>query len=219
MTRSCGGHCCAIDENFDRKVAEAELARYRRRGASPSTRKLLKAIGEAGPAGPVLDVGGGIGVIAHELIAAGAPHATVVDVSAAFLAAARDEVERRRAADRLALVHGDFVALATEIAVADVVTLDKVVCCYPDMERLLDASASRARRLYGIVYPRDAWWVRLAVATQNAIRRARRKSFRVYVFPNAEIGRAIRRLGHSLVRRERGFVWVVELYERRDGLA
>jgi magnesium-protoporphyrin O-methyltransferase len=212
---SCGGHCCAIDENFDRRVAEAELDRYRRKGPSPTTRQLLNAIGEAGAAGTtVLDVGGGVGALAFELIDAGASHATVVDASAAFLAAARDEVERRRAADRLELVHGDFVSIAPEMPVADVVTLDKVVCCYPDMEPLLDASATRARRLYGIVYPRDSWWVKFGVAAQNVARRVRGKSFRVHVYPNAAIEDAIRRSGHSILRRERGFVWVVDLYER-----
>ena len=214
---SCGGHCCAIEENFDRRVAEAELDRYRRNGASPSTRRLLKAIGEASAAGAtVLDVGGGIGTIAIELIDAGASRATVVDASEAFLAGARDEARRRHAEDRLELVHGDFVALAPEVPAADVVTLDKVVCCYPDMEALLGRSARHARKLYGLVYPRDSWWVKLGVAVQNTLRRIRRKAFRVFVHPNAAIEHAIRRGGHSLLRRERGFVWVVELYARKD---
>ena len=212
---SCAGHCCAIDEHFDRRIAEGELERYRRNGPSPSTRQLLRVIGEARLAdATLLDIGGGIGTIAHELLDAGAPHATVVDASAAFIAAARDESERRRAADRLELVHGDFVTLAPEISVADVVTLDKVVCCYLDMEGLVDSSTSRARRLYGIIYPRDGWWVRFSIAVQNTVRGARGKTFRAYVYANAAIEDRIRRNGFSLRRRDRGFFWVVDLFER-----
>ncbi|MGH7711403.1 MAG: hypothetical protein ACREOG_08960, partial [Gemmatimonadaceae bacterium] len=117
---------------------------------------------------------------------------------------------------RLQLLSGDFVSLAKNIPLADVVTLDKVVCCYPDMESLLDASTGRARRLFGIVYPRDVWWLRLAIVLLNTVQAARRNAFRVYVFPNAAIDSAIRRAGLALRTEQRGFVWVVALYERSN---
>lgn len=84
------------------------------------------------------------------------------------------------------------------------------------MERLLEASTGRARCLFGIVYPRDVWWLRLAIALQNAVRALRRSGFRAYVFPNAAIESAISRAGLALRARERGFVWVVALYERSN---
>ena len=45
--------------------------------------------------------------------------------------------------------------MSDEIEAADVVTLDRVICCYPDMEALVGRSAERALRLYGLVHPRD----------------------------------------------------------------
>ncbi len=212
-----GAHCCAIEAQFDRRIAQRELDNYRRNGPSPSTRQLLSATRQAGIAGAnVLDIGGGIGTIAHELLATDAAHATVVDVSAAYLSAARDEAVRRHASERLTLLQGDFAALADDVPFADVVTLDKVVCCYPDMERLLATATGRARRLFGIVYPRDAWWMRVAIALQNAVRALRRCAFRVYVFPNAAINAAIRRAGLTPRYQQRGFVWVVAVYERSN---
>jgi SAM-dependent methyltransferase len=214
---TCTAHCCAINTQFDRRAASRDLAHFRRHGASPSTRRLLSATRQARIDGAtVLDVGGGIGAVAHELLDAGAVRATVVDASAAYLSAARDEAERRDSTARLDLLSGDFVSLANEIPIADIVTLDKVVCCYPDMERLLEASTGRARRLFGIVYPRDDWWLRLAMAPQNAVRALRRSAFRVYVFRNAAIESAIHRAGLTLRTQHRGFVWVVALYERSN---
>ena len=112
---------------------------------------LLEAIRAQTPErASVLDIGGGVGAIEHEkLLAAGAAHATSVDASAAFLDAAHREAERRGWADRLTQRRGDFVALADEVDDADVVTLDRVICCYPD-----DPSARRSiggprRRLLG----------------------------------------------------------------------
>lgn len=215
---NCTQHCCAIDKTFDSRVARRDIDRYRRKGPSPSTRKLVKAIRDAGIAdATVLDVGGGVGAIAHELLGAGAGRASIVDASASYLAAAREEAERRGAAARLQLVHGDFVAIAPEIPRADIVTLDKVVCCYPDMEQLLSASTAHAGRLYGIVYPRDAWWLRVAMAAQNALRRLGKTAFRVYIFKNSAIDATIRSGGFELRRQERGLVWIVALYERSAG--
>lgn len=212
--------CCAVEGNFDHQLAARELAKYRRKGPSASTRRLLAAIRANRIGGAaVLDIGAGVGAVAMELLDSGAARATLVDASAAYIAAARDEGARRGLTARLEFVHGDFVAIAADRDHADVVTLDKVICCYPDLEPLLAASTARTRWLYGVVYPRDNWWVRLVVAAENGIRRLRGSAFRVYVFSNATIDRAIRRAGLSLVHSERDLSWVIALYERAAGRA
>ena len=213
---SCNEHCCGLTTLFDAKLARRDLDSYRRRGPSASTRRLLSAVRDAGhPPETLLDVGGGVGMIAHELLAAGAARATIVDASPAYVAAAREEAARRGTTDRLQLRQGDLVEVADDVPPADVVTLDKVVCCYPDMETLLAVSAARARRLYGIVYPLDGWWVRLAIAVENGLRRLRGSTFRSFIHPNAAIDAALRRAGLALRVRRRGLWWVVALYERQ----
>ena len=210
--------CCGIDETFDGQTARRDLERYRLKGPSPSTQQLLNAIRRASLSGDtVLDVGGGIGAIAHELLRTGAERASIVDASAAYLSAAREEAERRGVSARLQLLQGDFVALVDRVEPADVVTLDKVVCCYPDMDRLLAATTGRAGRLYAIVYPRDSWWVHLYAGAKNTLRRIRRSAFRLRIFAKAKIDAAIARAGFELRSRTRGLMWVVALYERRPG--
>ncbi|MDH5588764.1 MAG: class I SAM-dependent methyltransferase, partial [Gemmatimonadota bacterium] len=151
--------CEGIEAFFDDGVARRELRRYRRKGVGGTTRILLEALRSpsagTGVAGrSFLDIGGGVGAIQHELMAAGATHGTHADASPAYLDAARSEGERRGHADRVRYVLGDFVDVADDIEPADVVTLDRVVCCYPDMPALVDASASRALESYGLVFPR-----------------------------------------------------------------
>jgi SAM-dependent methyltransferase len=215
---SCATHCDAIDGAFDDVRAKQDLNRYRQKGPNGPSRLLLGAIREAGVTGAtVLDVGGGVGALTHELLASGVAEATLVDASASYVAAAHEEAERRGHADRLNLRCGDFVALSDEIPVADVVTLDRVICCYPDMERIVAVSTKHARRLYGVVYPRDAWWVRFVTALGNVARRFRGTAFRVYIFPAPAIDAAIRREGWTHRFVHRGFVWQVALYERARG--
>jgi SAM-dependent methyltransferase len=177
---------------------------------------LIEALRREGVAdASILDVGGGIGAIHHELLAGGAREATQVDVSPDYLDVARHESQRRGHAERVRFIHGDFVPLALELAAADVVTLDRVICCYPDVEPLVARSAEKARRLYGAVYPRHGWWMRLGVGAANLINRLRRTAFRVYLHPPATIDAILRR--HDLERRsaQRTLAWEIVVYTRR----
>ena len=91
----------------------------------------------------ILDIGGGIGVIDQELLKAGAGHATMVDVSHAYLDVAREEARDADLLDRIDFHHGDFVGRAAETEPADIVTLDRVVCCYHDADALVGLSSAR----------------------------------------------------------------------------
>jgi magnesium-protoporphyrin O-methyltransferase len=111
-------------------------------------------------------------------------------------------------------LHGDFVALAPEIAPADIVTLDRVICCYPDMERLVAASASRARRLYGAVFPRESWLLKLAFTAGNLLRRLRGSAFRTYLHSTGAIDSAVQRQGLRQRSVRDTFLWRVAVYAR-----
>ena len=165
----------------------------------------------------MLDIGGGVGAIQHELLDAGATRATGVDASPAYLRAAREEAQRRGHGGRVGYHEGDFVALADGIEAADVVTLDRVICCYPDMEALVGSSAQRARRVYGLVHPREAWWTRLGVGVGNLSLRLARRRFRAYVHPVAAVDAVARDSGLALRLRENaGPIWQVAVYTRLD---
>jgi Methyltransferase domain len=210
--------CCnqGFESMFGEKTAARDLERYRRRGPSKPTRALLDALRDKGIQGAsVLDIGGGIGAIPLELLDTGAAAATGVDAAPAYLSAAVEEAKRRGHGDRVAYREGDFVAIAPDVPAADVVTLDRVICCYPDMEALVGLSAERALRLYGLVYPRDAWWIRAAFRLMNLGLRLSRKPFRVYVHRPEAVDRqaSLRGLTRRL-RRSVGPMWLVALYER-----
>jgi magnesium-protoporphyrin O-methyltransferase len=209
-------HCCGLDTFFNDKLATRELGRYQRRGPIRSTRRLIEAIQAEGARGAtLLDIGGGIGAIQHELMRAGAEAATDVDASAAYLAAARRQAEQEGYAGRARYLCADFVDVAGEVGAADIVTLDRVICCYPDMTGLVRLSAARARRLYGLVYPRRTWPVKVLLALFNAVRRLRRCPMRVYLHPPAEVHRWLRAEGLLLHRLERTPFWEIALFRRQ----
>ncbi|MGH2782949.1 MAG: methyltransferase domain-containing protein, partial [Thermoleophilaceae bacterium] len=184
-------------------------------GPSGSTLRLVEAIAARGVEGAsVLDIGGGVGVIGLELLGDGAATLTDVDASRPYVAAARQAVEERGLGDRTTIHHGDFVELADEIEPADVVTLDRVVCCYGDWRALVDRSTERARRLYGLVYPNDRWWLRLGIGFGNLWLRAFGRSYRGYVHPERMIDERVHAAGFTPRSHHRGWVWQTVLYER-----
>jgi magnesium-protoporphyrin O-methyltransferase len=164
----------------------------------------------------VLDIGGGIGIIDHELLRNGAGHAVLVDGSTASLDVAREEARRLGLLDRIELVEGDFVRRAAAIDPADIVTLDRVVCCYPDAEGLVSLSAARVRTVYGLVLPRDRRLVRIAIRLENLWFRMRRKAYRAYVHPTARVDAIAAASGLEPRAERRTALWRVVVYDRRS---
>lgn len=201
---------------YNEKRAASDLRKYREKGPIPSTRALIEALKTEGVEGAtLLDIGGGIGAIQHELLDAGLAHATSIDASAPYLEAAREESNRLGQGDRVTYRHGDFVELAESVPPADIVTLDRVINVYPNWERLAGLAAARAQRLYGLVYPRDTRMVRLVILAMNLGLRLLRRPVRAAVRPADAIARIARENGLRLhVARKAGPAWQIALFRR-----
>ena len=211
----CGPEDTDYDRQFDARHAAQHLRDYQRDGPRGLTRALIDGLAADGLEGrTVLDIGGGVGAVHHELLRAGASAAVDVDASRAYLAAARGEAERQGHADRVRYVPGDFVAIAATVDTADLVALDRVICCYPDMTALVGRSASLARHRYGLVYPRDTWLARFGTMLINARFRLLRSRFRIYVHRTTDVDGVL--AAHGLVKRvhRTTMIWQLEIYER-----
>ena len=188
--------CDLIEAQFDRETVAKKVERYRTRGLKKETEILVDALLADGVEGcSLLDVGGGLGALEFELLKAGASQVTNVEASSAYIEAAKEESSRQGFSERVSHVHGDFVAIARDVPPADVVTLDKVICCYDDMESLVAKSVRKANKLYGVIYPRDTWWVKAGIGIENLIRRLKGNSFRVIVHPTRAVDRLIKENG------------------------
>lgn len=212
MSRCCGQD---YDKFFDAKAARKELRAYRKRGARGATAHLLRLVQAASPQTPtLLDIGGGVGVIQQEMLKAGASKVTSVDASAAYLATMQSVANDHGYRERWAGIEGDFVALSGEIAPADVVTLDKVICCYPGMPALVSRSASKAEKLYGIVVPKDGWWVRVVAKIVNLGLRLLRINFQGFVHPHSAIDAEVEKAGLQMRASRSYWMWSIRVYAR-----
>ncbi len=202
--------CCAPTEYrrfFSRKVAAKDARRYRERGLTGTAQRLAELAGDVNGAS-VLDVGGGIGAIELELLAAGAARATNVEISAGY----EDEAERllaeRGFSGRVDRRVADFVADAAAIGAHAVVILHRVVCCYPDVDELVGEAAARTGRTLLLTYPQERWYTHAGLRVVNLLLQLSRCGFRTYVHPVERIFAVAARHGLTPSVRERnGVLW------------
>jgi 2-polyprenyl-3-methyl-5-hydroxy-6-metoxy-1,4-benzoquinol methylase len=209
-------NCCQITDNaFTEAEAKSELRSYRKGGARNQTKLILDAIRSLQLKNvSLLDIGGGIGAIHHELLNDVAREATHVDASSAYLREAKAEAARRGHSEQVRFIHADFTDIADQLPEADVVTLDRVVCCYPDFRRLLKAAAEHSQRTLALTYPRETWYMRVGLKVANFFQRLRRDPFRVFLHPVAEMDALLVGQGLERVSLRRLFVWEMALYQR-----
>jgi SAM-dependent methyltransferase len=219
MACSCCSPGTATARHFDAGRVRQELESYRSSGPAITARGLLGLLrGVAPPPESVLDIGSGFGALSLELLRTGTRHATCVDLSAAALAANAEEASRQGMGDRIERVEGDFVAVAATLPPAQLVTLDRVVCCYPDYQPLLAEAAAHSDHLLAMSYPRNRWWVRLGVWAENLWLWLRGDPFRAFLHSPAEMARLLRDRGFTLTRTAATFTWQMDLYTRHPAV-
>jgi len=210
------GKCCEITDNaFSEAEARSERKSYARNGPPKQTRLILEALRSLGlKNADLLDIGGGIGAIHHELLEDVAHEATHVDASSAYLKEARAEAARRGHSERVNFIHADFTDIAGDLPKADIVTLDRVVCCYPDFRGLVKAAADHSRKALALTYPRETWYMRIGLKVANFFQRLRKDPFRVFLHPISDMDSLIKREGFERVSLRRLFIWEIVLYQR-----
>ena len=209
--------CCQkmYDDFFGQKMAQKQLKWYLKKGVRKNSKPIIESLKKLPLKGQsLLDIGGGVGQITFELEKAGVDKVTHVDLSSAYLKTFLEEVEKRNMADRVETMLGDFVDLHEEVTASDLVTLDKVICCYEDYEHLIDYSSAKAKRWYAYTVPRDVWWVKAFQRMGVIIQKIRKDPFRPYFHPVAQIEARLENAGFKKIDQRFKREWMTCVFER-----
>jgi len=212
---NCCRHNHGLNSLFDERLTRDEVKAYWQRGIDKHAQRLVETVSARGVEGAsVLEVGGGVGGLHLELLKRGAARATDVDVSSAYVAAAQSVAEKLGVRERVDYRVADFAHEAESVPGADVVVLHRVVCCYPDMPRLVTAAAQHARRLMALSFPTGAWYMRAGEKVMNFVMWLTRSGFRFYVHPPQAILATAAAAGLRPVQRKSSWPWQIVVFER-----
>ena len=126
---SCSSHCCGAEKVFDDKGVKKSLKKYRKKGAVKFEKQMIDALAKEGVKDlSLLDIGGGLGVIQHELLKQNLSNTTDVDSSEAYIAAAKELMEEYNHQGKMEFIHGDFNDHIDKVGQHDIVTLSRVCC-------------------------------------------------------------------------------------------
>jgi 16S rRNA G966 N2-methylase RsmD len=215
--------CCnprGCDQFFNLRFARRAAERYRRRGLDKTARQMVAFLEREGLDGAtVVEIGGGVGAVGIELLKRGADHVVNLELSAAYDEEARRLLEETDFDGRVDRRLTDIAAEPEAVDQADIVVLNRVVCCYPDYERLLGAVADHARRLVVFSYPPRNVVSRFGFAAQNLFFRVLGREFRAFAHPPAAMLALLERRGFRRTFAHRALVWQAAGLERAAPLS
>jgi SAM-dependent methyltransferase len=205
-----------LENTFNAKRAKSDALHYIRKGLDGRGRKLIAyLVAQADKPWSVLDVGCGAGGVHHELLRRGVAGQVVgVDVSSAYLEAAAANAARLGLSEHVTYHQADFALTAEPFAPADVVIMDRVICCYPHLQQLLGAAAGRTRRYLALSFPLESWWVRLPFFLMDAALKLVRSGYHPYLHPHQEVSAIARAAGLRPAYQARSGIWQIMVFGR-----
>lgn len=211
-------NCCRsalCEEMFSAKEARKTLRRYRRKGLNTLERQMISSVAAGVVRGArVLEIGGGIGTIQAELLIGGADRGEIVELVSAYEPYARELARDKGIEQRSMFRVADVLARPETISAADVVILNRVVCCSPQGVRLTAVAAHLASRMLVLSYPRDRATVRLGGRVLNFMLWIVKRSFRVFLHPRASLHAAAQAEGLILAETGQAFAWEFAAFRR-----
>jgi hypothetical protein len=211
-TADMSGCCdpCGCNDMFGRRFARHVAARYRKRGLDKTAARMVAYLVDRGLDGAsVLEIGGGVGDIQLALLGRGASRTTNLELVDAYDTDATHLAETAGLRDRMTRRQVDIAATPDVVEAHDIVVLHRVVCCYPDYERLLTAAADHAKRLLVFSHPPRNWVSRTFTRLQKVGFRLMGKSFRLFAHPPAAMVAVAEGRGMHTDYTYRGPVWQV----------
>jgi 2-polyprenyl-3-methyl-5-hydroxy-6-metoxy-1,4-benzoquinol methylase len=203
---------------FSEKRARAAATRYRVKGLDSTSRRIVDLVVSHGAKGrSVLEVGGGIGAVQIELLRAGANHAVSVELTPTYEGAAEQLLRDEGLSDSVERRVVDLVAAGADVEAADIVVMNRVICCYPDMPRLVGAAADHCRDVLTMSFPKRTWWTRVLVSAGNIGLRLTKGEFHVFLHVPGEIRSTAELHGLRALGTQRGIFWEIAAWERGDG--
>jgi magnesium-protoporphyrin O-methyltransferase len=215
MSVCCGSNKCEPTNKLFSKLSKRYVRRFRRSGLGKEQRLLLDGIRRNSfQEKRILDIGCGIGVLHLTLLKEGAANATGIDPAKGMIENARKLSKEFDLAEKTNYINGDFVSNAEQVKSAEITLLDKVVCCYDDLETLVKKSLDKTTTIYALTHPSENLFVKLFFKFQIAFAKIFRLKFHPFWHNWKNMREMIVREGFRCVYDTGTISWRVLIYQR-----
>lgn len=214
--------CCTpeninnLENHFTVQRAEEAAEEYLNNGLNSRGEKLVAYLDTETPGfATALDIGCGAGALHHELLQRGLVKKVVgVDASQNYLKKAAENAEKLELSKKVKYIQGDFALNPDLTEAADVVIMDRVVCCYPSLEPLLEPATAKARHYLLLSYPRDTLLERFFFFLSRIRHFVTRSQFHLYYHEPRRIVQLVEEAGFRSVYEDRDGEWQLSVYQR-----
>jgi magnesium-protoporphyrin O-methyltransferase len=208
-------HCCGTDMFFDKKKSNKEYRDYLKKGPSRITAKIIKQLTSQTIEGKsLLDVGGGIGALQWWFLTMGGAQTSSIDASSSYLLQSQNHATENEWGSKTQFIFGDYTEVHNQVHSPDYITLDKVICCYPNFKEIIEISCFKANSHVALSYPTDDVFSKIIFGLIILFMEFKRNSFRPYIHPVKSIRKAFEQYGYERVSYAMAFPWHIETYRK-----
>lgn len=209
--------CCSPEgtKTFFSKHAKRYAKKFRRKGPDAASRHILAGLAALGvQSKSVLEIGCGVGGLMLTLLKRGAAKAEGVEISEGMLAAANILASEMGLAEKVRFHCGDFAEMDGRLSAADIVVMDKVLCCYAEPLRLLEKSAMHTNSLLALSYPRKSLLAKVVFGVPSKLGEMLRWSFRPFYHDPELVERTITTDGFREAFSATTPIWQIRIYQK-----
>ncbi len=160
----------------------------------------------------ILEIGCGVGGLHITLLKEGAGSAVGIDIAQGMLDGAKVLAKELGMETRTKYILGDFAQLNGEIEDADITILDKVVCCYEDVNTLLDKSLAKTRSTYALSFPKSSFLIKLFFGFHITVAKLLHWKFRPHWHDWDAVVKRIESAGFKQMYQNATFFWDVRVF-------
>lgn len=212
-----GMGCCEVNglnRVFSGPLVRQDLRAFRRKGLNKRQAQIVGELENVVEGSSVLEIGCGVGAVSTTLLRKGARVGHYVEISSDYLEAAREIAEDAGVSEKAAFHLDDFAAAKNRYASADIVVLDRVVCCYPNGIKLIAKAARHSERYLVYTYPRPLWFIRFFKAMLSFTMRLFRQDYRFFIHDSERLAQAATEAGHVLVVTRAIGLWQLVVFSK-----
>ena len=208
-------HCCSANIFFDEKMAKKQYERYLKKGPPKVTARIIEQLSKYDIKGKsLIDVGGGIGALQWWFLEAKGAQTISIDASSGYLKQAEEHAGINGWESKTRFIFGDYAEAHKQLEAVDFVTLDKMICCYPDYKEIIEISCAKARSHITLSYPIDGPISKLFAWFEGLFTKLKGQNFRPFIHPVSEIRKTFEQQGYARTAHNLVFPWHVETYKK-----